>query len=396
MGSISCSQRRGIITLAFKKGDRLDPKHWRPITQLNADYKIASCSVAARLLKVIHLIVSKDQTCGVPGRFNGKNVAFLLDIVDFCTSTGVLAALLSLDQEKAFDTVDWSFLRSTLFALGFGQSFIGWVDMFYKNSSSAVNVNGYVSSCFLLSRGVRQGCPLSPFLYILLAEVLASNIRAHNAISGLRLPHAPVPLSCVSAYADDTTLVVTSARAILAVFAVYSLYERGLGARLNMDKCEGLWLGSWNGCTDSPVNISWSSFKVKVLGVFLGPGNLEEEENWRPRITAVDSALNSWRQRSFSYQGKALVINALALSRVWYVAPLIHVSRWVGAELNTLIFKFFWRGKRDLLARCVVVQPFCLGGFSVVDFQCKVLALHVQWVCRFVSSPSSWVSFMVF
>ena len=395
LGSLSCSQRRGIITLTFKKGDRLDPKNWRPITLLNADYKIASRSVAARLLKVIHLIVSRDQTCGVPGRFIGENVAFLRDIVDFCTFTGVPAALLSLDQEKAFDRVDWSFLRSTLFALGFGQSFIGWVDLFYKNSSSAVNVNGNVSSCFLLSRGVRQGCPLSPLLYILIAEVLACNIRAHDAISGLRLPYAPVPLSCVSAYADDTTLVVTSTCAILAVFSVYSLYERGSGARLNMDKCKGLWLGSWNGRADSPVNISWSSIKVKVLGVFLGPGNLEEE-NWRPRITAVENALNSWRQRSLSYRGRALVINALALSRVWYVASLIHVPRWVIAELNTLIFKFFWRGKRDLVARRVVVQPFCLGGFSVVDFQCKVLALHVQWVRRFVSSPSSWVSFMVF
>ena len=340
LGSLSCSQRRGIITLTFKKGDRLDPKNWRPITLLNADYKIASRSVAARLLKVIHLIVSKDQTCGVPGRFIGENVAFLRDIVDFCTFTGVPAALLSLDQEKAFDRVDWSFLRSTLFALGFGQSFIGWVDLFYKNSSSAVNVNGNVSSCFLLSRGVRQGCPLSPLLYILIAEVLACNIRAHDAISGLRLPYAPVPLPCVSAYADDTTLVVTSTCAILAVFAVYSLYERGSGARLNMDKCKGLWLGSWNGRADSPVNISWSSIKVKVLGVFLGPGNLEEE-NWRPRITAVENALNSWRQRSLSYRGRALVINALALSRVWYVASLIHVPRWVIAELNTLIFKFF-------------------------------------------------------
>ena len=60
-----------------------------------------------------------------------------------------------------------------------------------------------------------------------------------------------------------------------------------------------------------------------------------------------------------------------------------------------MIFKFFWSGKRDLVARRVVVQPFCLGGFSVVDFQCKVSALHVQWVRRFVASPSSWVSFMV-
>ena len=77
-----------------------------------------------------------------------------------------------------------------------------------------------------------------------------------------------------------------------------------------------------------------------MLGVFLGPGNLKEE-NWRPHITAVENALNSWRQRSLSYRGKALVINALALSRVWYVASLIYVPRWISAELNTLIFKFF-------------------------------------------------------
>lgn len=101
-------------------------------------------------------------------------------------------------------------------------------------------------------------------------------------------------MSCVLAYADESTLVITTTHAILAVFSVYSLYQRGSGAKLNMDKCEGLWLGSWNGRTDSLVNISWSSIKVKMLGVFLGAGNLEEE-NWRPCIAAVENALNSWR-----------------------------------------------------------------------------------------------------
>ena len=108
----------------------------------------------------------------------------------------------------------------------------------------------------------------------------------------------------------------------------------------------------------------------------------------------MENALNSWRQRSLSYKGKALVINALTRSRVWYVASLIHVPRWISVELTTLIFKFSWSGKWDLVARRVVVQPSCLDGFSVVDFQCKVMALQVQWVRRFVSSSSSWVSFM--
>ena len=204
-------------------------------------------------------------------------------------------------------------------------------------STRRSNVNGHISNSFKLSRGVRQGCPLSPLLYVLVAEVLACNICSSGLISGLSLPGSSSSLPVVSAYADDTTLVVSSVPGILAVFDVYSLYERGSGAKLNFGKCEGLWLGGWNGRTDSPVNITWSSVKVKVLGVFLGPGNLEED-NWRPRITAVENALNSWRQRSLSYKGKALVINALALSRVWYVASLIHVPRWVSVELNTLIF----------------------------------------------------------
>ena len=91
---------------------------------------------------------------------------------------------------------------------------------------------------------------------------------------------------------------------------------------------------------------------------------------------------------------KALVINALALSRIWYVAALIHMPPWVLKELASLAFKFFWSGKPDLVARAVVVQPSCSGGFSVVDIKRKVWALLAQWVRRFVSSPSDWTTFM--
>ena len=205
---------------------------------------------------------------------------------------------------------------------------------------------------------MRQGCPLSLLLCFLVADVLACNIRSNGLISGLSLPGSLSSLPVVSAYADDTALVVSSLPAILAVFGVYSLYERRSGAKLNYNKCEGLWLGCWNGRTDSPVHITWSSVKVKVLGVFLGLGNLEED-NWRPRIIAVENALNSWRQQSLSYKGKALVSIALPLSCVWCVASLIYVPQWVSVELNTLIFKFFWHGKRDLVACCVAVQPSC-------------------------------------
>lgn len=102
----SLSQRRGVISLSFKKGDQLDPRNWRPITLLKVDYKLAARVIAGRLLCVIHLVVDKDQTCGVPGRFIGENVSLLRDVVEYASSSGTSVAILSLDQEKAFDRVD--------------------------------------------------------------------------------------------------------------------------------------------------------------------------------------------------------------------------------------------------------------------------------------------------
>lgn len=320
-------------------------------------------------------------------------MAFLRDVVDYATSSNTPVAILLLDQGKAFDRVEWSFMRQTLLTMGFGPSFVGWVDLFYRGVRSSVNVNGYLSPYFLLSRGVRQGCPLSPLLYVLVVEVLVFNIQANPQIRGLTLPGSESPLPCISQYADHTSLVVTSDVSIKGVFNTYSLFERGSGSKLNLSKSKGLWLGSWNGRSDTPVNLDWSSVKIKVLGVFIGVGNLEEA-NWRPRITAVENVLLSWRQRRLSFRGRALVINALALSRVWYVASLIHMPDWVLKELNSLVYTFFWRGKRDLVSRSVVVQPTIDAGFSVVHVRFKVFSLLAQWIKRFASSPSTWVPFM--
>ena len=90
------------------------------------------------------------------------------------------------------------------------------------------------------------------------------------------------------------------------------------------------------------------------------------------------------------------MINAVALSCVWYVASLVHMPAWVLKELNTLAFNFFWNGKRDFVACSVVVRPTLFGGFSVVSVKFKVLSLVAQWVKHFASSPSTWCAFMTY
>ena len=94
----------------------------------------------------------------------------------------------------------------------------------------------------------------------------------------------------LSLYADDTSAVVSSDRTIVAVFETYDRFEKASGSKINLKKCEGLWLGSWQHRRDAPVAIRWSSRKIKVLGVFIANGNLDEA-NWRPRIDAVEKCL---------------------------------------------------------------------------------------------------------
>ena len=117
-----------------------------------------SHALAGRLLKVIHLVVNPNQTCGVCGCYIRESVAFLGDVVSYA---GTPVAILPLDQEKTFAQVDLGFLRSTLLSMGFGSSFFGWVELLYSGVQTAVKFNGYRTPFFHLSR--LHFCDLSVF-----------------------------------------------------------------------------------------------------------------------------------------------------------------------------------------------------------------------------------------
>ena len=361
-GCLSLSQRRGVISLTFKKGNRLDPRNWRPITLLNVDYKLASRAIIGWLLKVIHLLVAQDQTCGVPGRFIGKNMALLRDVVTFASSSRAPVAILFLNQEKVFDRVDWGFMRSTLVAMGFGPSFVAWVDLFYRLVQSSVNVNSYVSAFFNLSRGVRQGYPLSPLLYVLVSEVLVAKIRCNTRISGLHIPGFP-PLSPILQYADDK-----SYRSLQCLFRMINVYEGGSGARLNVTKTEAMWLGAWRSRGDQPLGLKWVT-KMKILGVVFGQDT--ETDNWRPKLEKLEKHLNLWKSRSLSLVGKSLIINVLGISKLLYLSAVLCVPKWVISKVNNLVWPFLWGSRIETVSRMTCHQSLGKGGLGIFNFQTK-------------------------
>ena len=187
-GELSSSQKQGIIKLIDKKNkDRRHITNWRPISLLNVDTKIASKAIAVRLEKVLPELISEEQCAYVKGRNIFEVVRTISDIMEHTHSNGIPGLMVTIDFEKAFDSVSWSFLNKTLHKLNFGDSFIKWVNTFYKDVSSCIMNNGVGTALFPIKRGVRQGDPLSPYLFILVLEPLLSAIKEDPTIRGLQI-----------------------------------------------------------------------------------------------------------------------------------------------------------------------------------------------------------------
>ena len=146
-------------------------KNWRPISLLNIDVKIFNKALASKLKKVLSSIIGVNQTAYVEGRFIGEASRLISDILEVTKECNIPGYMVTMDVEKAFDSMDHVFLLDVLKALGFGENFINWIKIILKNQESCVMNNGNSTGYFKLERGARQGDPISAYLFIIVIEV---------------------------------------------------------------------------------------------------------------------------------------------------------------------------------------------------------------------------------
>ena len=274
------------------------------------------------------------------GRFIGENIRLIDGVIRFVATKNIPDLLLLLDFEKAFDTVEWAFIHKTLQHFNFGPYLVNCINTFYNNTESCVLNNGWSSNFFKRERGVRQGCPLSPYLFILCAEIL-EKVRTCQKIKGIKVFGQEIK---ISQYADDTTVTLDgSNEAFTSSLQVLDDFRKISGLKLNDKKTEILWIAANKGsgvilCPEK--DFKWVKKKVKALGVWFSTN---------PEETGV--------------------LKSLIASQLVYILSPLPTEHYILNEINKAFLIFLWNGKGDKIKRNIMIGDFSQGGLRMIDIQ---------------------------
>ena len=296
--------------------------------------------------------------------------------------------LLFIDFEKAFDSLEWSFIRDTLRSYGFGASLINWVKTQYGRTESCILNNGWPSNFFEIQRGVRQGCPLSPYLFILSAEVLATAIRKNINIKGISVNGEEIKLS---QYADDTTLILDgSHESLLSSLAMLDDFSKVSGLRLNDNKTGALWIGASIG--NDKIQLSGKELKlpkdkVKSLGLWISTDReLSASLNYNEKLEKVKEILRCWKYRRVTLIRKITVIKSLVVSQLVYLLSPLCSNYKVLTEINDLLYTFLWNGKGDKIKRRVMINDLGAGSLKMIDISSFNKSLKNTWIKKYLDN----------
>uniref|UniRef100_A0A670ILE0 Reverse transcriptase domain-containing protein n=1 Tax=Podarcis muralis TaxID=64176 RepID=A0A670ILE0_PODMU len=359
-------------------------KNYRPISLLNVDYKIFADILAKRLKKVLIGEIHKDQAGFLPGRHMSDNVRNIIDIVELLEmNINRKAVLIFVDAEKAFDNICWSFMKKNLQGMGVGQGFENGIGAIYSEQKARLIVNNVVTEEIAIEKGTRQGCPISPLLFILVLEVLLNMIRKDQLVKGIQVGVKEYKLR---AFADDLVLTLqqpnTSTKRVLDLIEIFGQVA---GFKLNKQKTKVLEKNLTNEEKETFQNETGLEIakKVKYLGVNLTAKNVNLfKDNYDKCWTEVKKDLDIWSRLKLSLLGRIAVIKMNVLPRMLFLFQTLQIidkmdcfKRW-----QKDISKFVWQGKKPRIKFKTLTDAKDRGGFALPDLRLYYESAAFCWL----------------
>ena len=392
------SMRLGLIVLLYKDtGPRDQIGNYRPITLLNADYKLIAKALATRFGRHLPSVIDPTQTAFVPGRWIADNVMCHLEEIDFLQATHEPGCIVILDFAKAYDRLDRPWVESCMQALGFGPQAVRCTRLMQTGTSSSVLFNGWRSPVFPVRSGLPQGSPLSPVLYVIAAQPLSS-LLTQQARSGLfaciRLPDGAMAPPCHQ-HADDTTLHVRSRLdAQVVLDGPLSTFCAASNSAVNRAKSQGLLFGAeaaFEG-VDPVLGVHFSSNggQAKHLGVYVGhDASACSHRMFLRIISGLRMRVGHWSAQRLSFLGRVHVAKQVLGASLWYHATFMRPSVQQMASITSIIMGFVVGGSQAA-RRSAAMHPNRLlsaldwseGGVRLLDVDAMITALQSKLIAR--------------
>jgi exonuclease III/ribonuclease HI len=389
----------GWMCPIFKKNERSEIANYRPITVLNTDYKIMTKAITMRLTTVIDDLIEDDQAGFIPKRSIFDQVKLAKLTLRYAEATETNGAIVALDQEKAYDKIAHDYLWRTLIEFNLPQNFVNTVIRLYTNAHTSVMVNGVLSQAFRITRGVRQGDPLSCLLFNLAIEPLACLIR-QSTLKGLSVPGREDRL-IVKLFADDTTVYLNSEDDLNDLYEILENWCRASKAKFNISKTEVVPIGmpgyrTWvreakklHGTHDEvgePMKFSRDREPVRLLGAWIG-NNIDSAVPWGPVVEKIERSLDRWDKSHPSTEGRRLIIQMVIGGTTQYLAKVQEMPEHITKRLTNTMWEFIWDGnpKNAPVNRETMHAPLLEGGKKILDIQARNEAIQLTWLQSYLT-----------
>ena len=300
--------------------------------------------------------------------------------------------LLSIDFKQAFDSISWKFIHKVLDYYNFGPSFKKWIKLFQTNVESCIIQNGFISECFYLERGRRQGDPISPYIFILCVEILGLMIRNDENVKGIKINGKEYKLS---QYADDTQLFLDGSELSLhSALSILKKYYYMSGLNINLEKTRAVWIGSM--CKSSKTmcknfNLDWEQKPIKILGVVFTAEVFDIwDQNSDIILEKINSMIKTWSRRKLTLIGRVTIIKSLMLSKFAYLfLALPNPPGSLVKSLEKMLFEFLWNKGPDRISRMQIVKNIEAGGLRMTNVKAFITSLKVTWLRRIITNSNN-------
>ncbi|CAN0846889.1 Putative ribonuclease H protein At1g65750 [Linum grandiflorum] len=355
---------------------------FRPISCCNFNYKIISKIMANRLKQWIPNIVSEMQAAFTGGRQIQDNIIIVHEVLHqfkLRKKGKKFDIMMKIDMRKAYDLVEWDCLDSLLTAYGFSRKWCLWIRECVSTVRFAVLFNGEPSHFFSPSRGIRQGDPLSPFLFILMTNALSFIIEkgiSSHALKGIKLrPHCPTLSHCL--FADDTVIFGSaSVDEVDIIMGTLSEYGVLTGQEVNMQKSSMFFSANTpeelRNAIRGRANFESDICHSKYLGVPTEWGR-SKRETFGYLLNTMHKQSQAWKSTLLSHAGKEVLIKAIVQAIPTYIMSLFLLPKLIVRRMDTLLRNFFWAGsttKRSIhwCNGAKLCAPKSEGGLGFRDF----------------------------